>query len=317
MILTNTITETRKKLHAQLCYQLFITPLHLPLEKKYRCFARRACEYFEDKRSQVMHSYQPRHYVVHHFAQSLQKNPKKVLLVHGWMSRGAYMAKITHALHKAGYEVFVPDLPAHGEAKGVRLQWTEAVAILRNIINEFGPFHSLIGHSFGGSMILNTLNVSGQLPQWQLNTLPERVILMASPTRMSSPVNQLARKFKLNSAGYLYLKQLIECNAEIDPKRIRLQRFINQDIDIPFLCLHGTLDQTVDIQESIVFCQKYKHGELQIIEDIDHVDILMDKRVDERILEFLDDHNDTYLKEHEQNFIFANQVNNHSINLYS
>lgn len=75
----------------------------------------------------------------------------------------------------------------------MQLPWTDAVAILRDTINQYGPFYAVIGHSFGGSMLLNTLNVSGQLPDWQLKYKPECAILIASPTQMRSPVNRIAK----------------------------------------------------------------------------------------------------------------------------
>ncbi len=37
-MLASTLTEFRDYIHAQLCYQLFITPIHLPVEKPYREF---------------------------------------------------------------------------------------------------------------------------------------------------------------------------------------------------------------------------------------------------------------------------------------
>ena len=62
----NTLSEFRDFLHAQLCYQVFITPIHLPIEKEYRDFARKACEYFIEIRDKVIHVESPRHHVIHH-----------------------------------------------------------------------------------------------------------------------------------------------------------------------------------------------------------------------------------------------------------
>ncbi|WP_058502970.1 alpha/beta hydrolase [Legionella israelensis] len=286
MMLT-TITEARNFLHAQLCYQLFITPLHLPVEKQYRHFASRACEYFEDKRSEAIHQQYPRHHIIHHFAQAHRPQAKKILIAHGWMSRAAYMIRLTHTLHQQGYDVYIPDFPAHGEAKGFQLPWTDAVLILKNIINQFGPFYAVIGHSFGGSMLLNTLNLAGQLPDWQLKYTPERFILIASPTRMRSPVHRLARRFKLNGAGFQCLRDVIYQQADIDPRLVRLQNFLVQGRTIPFLCIHGEKDLTVHPKESIIFCRNYHHGELKMLKDATHVSVLLDERVEQHASEFL------------------------------
>ncbi|CAM2919534.1 alpha/beta hydrolase [Legionella worsleiensis] len=286
-MMTNSLTQIRDFLHAQLCYQLFITPLHFPLDKQYRDFARMACEYIEIKRSEAIHQDTPRHHVIHRFAPAKNANGKKVLIAHGWMSRAAYMVRLIRYLHLNGYEVYALDFPAHGEAKGIQLPWTDAVTVLKETINQHGPFHGLIGHSFGGSMLLSTLNLAGQFPQWQLHTKPERVILIASPTQMRSPVNTIARRMKLTGHGYLQLRHLIHQQADIDPKLIRLKYFTSQAADIPFLCIHGKNDITVKPKESIIFCKEYKKANLALLPDADHVSVLMDERVEQLVGEFL------------------------------
>jgi alpha-beta hydrolase superfamily lysophospholipase len=286
-MMINSLAYIRDFLHAQLCYQLFITPLHFPIEKKYRDFAKMACEYIEGKRSEVIHQETPRHHVIHRFKQAKNPDAKKILISHGWMSRAAYMVRLIKYLHQQGYDVYALDFPAHGEAKGFQLLWTDAVAILKETINQHGPFHGVVGHSFGGSMLLSTLNIAGQLPDWQLNYKPERVVLIASPTQMRSPINTIARRFKLSSQGYLQLRQLIRQQAEIDLKLIHLRHFLSQTADIPFLCIHGEQDITVNPKESIIFCREYKKAHLSLLPDADHVSVLMDKRVEHLVCNFL------------------------------
>lgn len=283
---TDSLTHIRDLLHAQLCYQLFITPIPFPMDKQYRLFARVACEFIEEKRSEVIHQTYPRHHVLHHFKPSHNKGAKKILITHGWMSRAAYMMRLIRALHQEGYDVYALDFPAHGDARGLQLPWTIAVATIRETLNRFGPFYGVIGHSFGGSMLLNCFNLAGQLPQWQLDNKPERAILIASPTRMRGPVKKIAKKLSLSGYGYLQLRHLIGHDM-VDPNLVRLSHFIAQKHETPFLCIHGELDATVDTEESIVFCNEYDKGKLCLLEDADHVSVLMDQRVEEIVSGFL------------------------------
>jgi pimeloyl-ACP methyl ester carboxylesterase len=287
-MMTSSIAALKDLIHAQLCYQLFITPLHLPLEKKYRDFAQMACEFIEVKRSEVIHRELPRHHVVHRFKPEHNNNEaKKILITHGWQSRAAYMVRLIRVLHKEGYDVYALDFPAHGEAKGLQLPWTDATAIIRQTLNEYGPFYAAIGHSFGGSMLLNTLNLAGQAPQWQLDSSLERVVLIASPTQMRNPVSSVARKFKLSGAGYLYLRQLFRQQTEIDPALVRLRHFVDQGSEIPFLCIHGENDTSISPKESITFCSEYKKATLCLLDNADHVSVLMDDRVELKVCQFL------------------------------
>lgn len=255
--------------------------------KEYREFAKLACEFIEAKRSEVIHQEYPRHHVLHRFIPQKNVKNKKILITHGWISRAAYMARFIQVLHQQGYEVYALDFPAHGEAKGLQLTWTDAVAVLKETMNQHGPFYAVIGHSFGGSMLLNTLNIAGQLPEWKLNQKPERAILIASPTQMRNPVNRIAKKFKLSGHGYLHLRQVMRQQAPIDLNLVRLQHFISQSPDISFLCIHGELDNTISINESIKFCKHYPNAKLCLLPDANHVSVLMDERVEALVSEFL------------------------------
>lgn len=280
------LTEIRDLLHAKFCYHLFITPLPFQLEKEYRDFATRACEFVNKKRTEIIVQSFPRHHVIHRFAQQNNPSAPKVLIAHGWMSRAAYMVRLIRALHRQGYDVYALDFPAHGEARGWQLPWIDAVAILRETINRLGPFYAVIGHSFGGSMLLNTLNLAQQLPEWQINQEPERAVLMASPTRMRTPVSKLARRLGLSAAGFLHLRNVIRDNSKTDINHLNFRHLVKQS-QIPILCIHGRDDDSIDPQESIIFCRRYPHASLAILPGIDHVSVLIDERVENRVIEFL------------------------------
>lgn len=279
------LKEMRDFIHAQLCYQLFITPVPYMLDKQYQEFADRACEFVANKRSTFIERHTPRHHVIHHFGQD---NPlaKKVLITHGWMSRAAYMVKLIRALHKMGYEVFALDFPAHGDAKGLQLTWTDAVMIMKNTLDELGPFYAVIGHSFGGSMMLNTLILASQFPEWQLKNEPERVVMIASPTRMRTPVSSIARRLKLSANAYRELRELFRQRAFTRIENLNFRHFIGNST-LPILCIHGSDDDTIRPIESILFCQRYPHASLKLIPGIDHVEVLIDSRVEYEVCEFL------------------------------
>ena len=287
-MITTSLAHVKDMLHAQFCYQLFITPLHLPIEKEYRNFAKLACEFMEGKRTEVIHQEYPRHHVLHHFIPEKNAKAKKILITHGWMSRAAYMARLIDTLHQQGYEVYALDFPAHGEAKGLQLPWIDAVAVLKETINQHGPFYGVIGHSFGGSMLLNTLNIAGQFPEWELKHKPERVVLLASPTQMRNPVNHVAKKLKLSGHGYLQLRNLIQQQAKMNLNRVSLRYFVSQMPSIPFLCIHGELDETISPKESVLFCQTYQNADLCLLPNVNHVTVLMDERVERSVSDFLE-----------------------------
>lgn len=73
----------------------------------------------------------------------------------------------------------------------------------------------------------------------------------------------------------------------LDTRLVRLRRFLLQNPDTPFLCIHGELDSTVHPNESIGFCKQYKNSNLSILPNADHISVLMDERVEHLLCEFL------------------------------
>ncbi|MBA2655536.1 MAG: alpha/beta hydrolase [Tatlockia sp.] len=285
-MLANSIQGMLNFLHAQLCYQFFITPIHLPIEKEYREFASKAVEFFASHRSRSFSLNSPRHHVIHHFEQKTNPLAPKILIAHGWMSRAAYMARLIRALHNQGFQIYAIDFPAHGESKGLQLAWTDAVTILRQTINNFGPFYAVVGHSFGGSMLLNTLNLASKFPEWKLKSEPEHLILIASPTRMRIPVSKLARRFKLSGKGLIHLRELFRQSATMDIKHLDLRHYVKHS-KTPILCIHGEDDDSIMPLESTIFCQQYPHSSLALLPGVDHVSVLMDERVETTVCQFL------------------------------
>lgn len=284
-MLINKIKELKDIFHAELCYHIFATPFGAPLEKKYRNIARLACEYLEKERTEIIKYQHPRHHVIHRFAQ-VKDNAKKILILHGWMSRAAYMARLIRVLHLAGFDVYAIDFPAHGEAKGVQLPWADAMKIVKTIIDNNGPFYGIIGHSFGGSVAISALNLSSQYEDWSLQNNPERMILLASPTRVRTPLLPLARYFKLSAKGYLHLRKVFYKKTIIDLRSFGFRHYIKSG-NIPILCIHGENDIVVPPIDSVHFCQEYKHSKLSILPNVDHVSILFNDNVEKNILDFL------------------------------
>lgn len=285
-MIMSSITNIKDRIHANICYQLFITPARLNLSKEYKDFAKTACEYLEANRSELINVNEPRHHVVHRFAQPNIINAPKVLIAHGWMSRAAYMVGLIKSLHKLGFDIYALDFPAHGQSKGIQLPWVDATDILRQTLNIHGPFYGAIGHSFGGSMILNTITLSNQLPAWKINNLPERVVLMSSPTNMRVPVERVAYKLRLTEQACLHLRDVFIKETNIDISQLDYRHYKNYS-DIKFLCIHGRRDKSIPPSESIDFCNHYPNASLSLFSDADHISVLMDRNVVQTASNFL------------------------------
>lgn len=273
-------------LYSQLSYQMFITPLRLRPPRQFHPSMHRAQDWFYNNRNEVLVRTNYHHHVVHYF-RAPEPNGKKVLITHGWMSCATWMSKIIQDCLKQGYDVYALDFPAHGEAKGLQITWEDAVKILRDVINHFGAFEAVIGHSFGGAMLIHTINLNGQLEDFKLQHLPKRVVMLGAPTRIRTPLYRLAKRLQLSGNAYRTLIDKIIQNAEIDPRLLRLKNLIAQDIPVEWLCVHGLDDVVIEPIEAEMFCDKVPNSHLAIMPELNHVDLLSDHRVTEVIYDFL------------------------------
>jgi pimeloyl-ACP methyl ester carboxylesterase len=73
-----------------------------------------------------------------------------VLLVHGWSGRGTQLGAFVEPLIDAGFRVLSFDAPAHGSSSGNQTTLYEIADVILSLNLQYGPFDSVITHSFGG-----------------------------------------------------------------------------------------------------------------------------------------------------------------------
>ena len=82
---------------------------------------------------------------------------RNALLVHGWQGRRSDLMGIGQKLAEAGYTIWFPDLPGHGDSAGERLSIPLAAAVLQAVERLAGPFALAVGHSIGGACVVHAL----------------------------------------------------------------------------------------------------------------------------------------------------------------
>lgn len=107
---------------------------------------------------------------------------KKVLILHGFGSAAYKFERYASPLVKKGYEVLAFDAPAHGSSEGKRTHAVEYAAMIRKVIDLYGPIDSFIAHSFGGIALSLALEETGH----DANT---RIVLIAPATETSTAVD--------------------------------------------------------------------------------------------------------------------------------
>src|SRR5437868_3461387 len=109
----------------------------------------------------------------------------RVVLVHGWNSRGAHLLGFARALVEAGFSATLFDLPAHGDSTGHAASVVHAGRALRAIVADIGAeVHGVIGHSMGSAAALLAFAHG-----WQVR----RSVHLAGPSSLTPMVKGQAR----------------------------------------------------------------------------------------------------------------------------
>lgn len=74
---------------------------------------------------------------------------RTVLLAHGWQSRASVFGPLVRELRSEGFRVLAFDAPANGDSPGSGTYLVDHLDIIAELTRSEGPWHALVGHSFG------------------------------------------------------------------------------------------------------------------------------------------------------------------------
>ena len=117
---------------------------------------------------------------------------KKVLILHGFGSAAHKFEDYATILVANGFEVLAFDAPAHGNSEGDTTNAIEYCAMIKQIMQKFGPIENFIAHSFGGISLSLALE---DVPHNE-NT---RVVFIAPATETTSAVDGAFSMLKLKN----------------------------------------------------------------------------------------------------------------------
>lgn len=117
--------------------------------------------------------------------------PRRILLLHGWQSRGTALRYFVPTLTDRGCRVVAMDAPGHGESSGWRTTLINYAQSIREVDQAFGPFESAITHSFGGRAL--TFALAFEPHQWAV----ERIVMLSAPTSFEEIMDTFMDRMKL------------------------------------------------------------------------------------------------------------------------
>jgi len=204
-----------------------------------------------------------------------------ILLVHGWDSRASHFKKHIEHLTHMGYRIAGFDAIGHGHSSGKWASVADFQAALQAMNKRYGPFHTIIGHSFGGFCIPYALNHGVRA---------ERAVLIATPDTLEWLFERFTRILQAPEPVRLAMKQLIEQRFGDDCwVRYSVAQNANRLGHIPALIVHDENDPGVPLELAQVIQEAWPQSRLVITKRLGHHRVLRHPSAINPVIEFIQD----------------------------
>jgi pimeloyl-ACP methyl ester carboxylesterase len=205
---------------------------------------------------------------------------KKILIAHGFESSSRTFDAYILSLLKQGYEVIAFDAPAHGRSGGRRILLTSYVAMLRIIMDNYGPFDSWLGHSLGGLALVLALE------DMQIET-GSRLVLVAPAVETTAAVEVFAGLLHLPMTVVREMDNYVE---EVSGHRFSwfsLRRAIGQ-VRADILYVQDEEDQITPVKDALLV-ERDGHPNIRFLftRGLGHRKIYKDPEMLKQIVAFL------------------------------
>lgn len=206
-----------------------------------------------------------------------------VLLLHGWGGRAAFLTVMVTALNRAGFEVVALDLPGHGASPGRTLTMPMALDAVAAVARVFGPFHGIVGHSFGGAVAVSA--ATGAVPVYNPVHV-QRLALISAPDRLVDYFRMFGRMMGLSSRAQhaMEAKVMTVAGRSIESFDGGL---LLQSLTLPTLVIHDVGDKEINHADATRMAAAGPHVRLESVEGLGHRRILQSPTVARKVAAFM------------------------------
>ena len=200
-----------------------------------------------------------------------------VLLAHGWGGRGGQLHSLVVPLLEEGYSVLAFDGPGHGRSGGRTASVPMFAQAMMDLAELRGPFHAVVGHSFGGATA--TYALSHGLPA-------ARAVLIAAPESPEIFYRELLQALGFSASRHEALLAALGRDFGVRFEEVR-GPVRAAAIRIPGLVIHDAQDREVPFSHAEAYAAAWPGARLMRTEGLGHRRILRDPEVIGATLGFL------------------------------
>jgi pimeloyl-ACP methyl ester carboxylesterase len=205
---------------------------------------------------------------------------KKVLLLHGWQSRGTALRYFVPSLLESGFEIVAMDAPGHGESEGWTMILPTYAEAIKAVDATNGPFQAAIAHSFGCRAL--TYAIAFSKHDWKIN----KIVMLSVPSSLSRIFSEFFERAKIptriawlaREKATNILRQPLE-HSEI----FNLGHKLTSDI----LIIHDDEDKVVPLWEAQKINDALPGSKLIITHGLGHFKLAKDPEIWRSVKEFI------------------------------
>ncbi len=210
-----------------------------------------------------------------------ENGKETALILHGFSSSYTQFHNYISELVEKDFRVIAIDAPANGSSDGRSVHALAYSEVIEAVMEQFGPVHNVIAHSFGGLALCLALERIGNYPV-------NKIVLIAPATETSTA---LEHAFTLLNVKSKKLRKAI--NAEIEKlsgkptEWFSVKRAI-QHISIPVLWVHDKKDSITPYIDIVPVMKNMQANiDFFVTEGLGHSKIYKTAAVQNRIVDFI------------------------------
>ena len=206
---------------------------------------------------------------------------KKALLCHSWGGRGTQLASFVQPLIDRNYTVVTFDAPAHGRSTGKQTDMMEYSSAIRAVIERYGSFDGIIGHSFGAGNTMFSKKLYG------FNV--KRIVLIGCFAHAAWVTERFGEVLNIPSKIVARMRKRLEekYGNRLKWDELDITRMVNNDSS-DILLVHDKDDKEIPYFNAVKFLDICK-GKVTLIQSdkLGHRRVLRDARIVEQVCDFI------------------------------
>jgi len=209
---------------------------------------------------------------------------KIVVLVHGWESSSRIYESFVIPLLNSGYRVVAIDGPAHGYSKLKQtnlFDFGDALHEVLKSLEKVGEVHALVGHSFGGSSLVNMLCRKGK-PEFL-----KKIVIIASPSRLDKVFTYYFNFMRLPKSIVKQFEIQLNRKFGVGLGDLRVAKWASKLQTDNILVIHDEDDKVIPAREAEILVASGDNFTHRVTKGLGHNRIMKDPEVISNILSYL------------------------------